>query len=104
LASVVEKETGAPEERAVISAVFHNRLKKHMRLESDPTTIYGIWDRYNGNLHKSDLLGLTPYNTYRISGLPAGPISNPGQAAVIAALHPSPAEFLYFVSHNDGTH
>jgi len=104
LASVIEKETGAPEERPLISSIFHNRLRKHMRLESDPTTIYGIWDRYAGKIHKSDLLQMTPYNTYKVSGLPAGPICNPGLDAITAALHPAQTDYFYFVSHNDGTH
>jgi UPF0755 protein len=104
LASIVEKETGAPEERPIIAGVFHNRLKKKMRLQSDPTTIYGVWDRYRGNLHKSDLLATNPYNTYTIPGLPAGPISNPGAEAIHATLNPSIHHYLYFVSKNDGTH
>lgn len=104
LASIIEKETGAPQERPMISSVFHNRLRKKMRLQSDPTTIYGIWDRYDGNLHKADLSTATPYNTYYVPALPAGPISNPGREAIRAALFPSQSDFLYFVSHNDGTH
>lgn len=104
LASMVEKETGAPQERPMISSVFHNRLQKKMRLQSDPTTIYGIWDRYDGNLHKGDMMSETPYNTYYVPGLPLGPISNPGKEALQAALYPSATDFLYFVSHNDGTH
>jgi UPF0755 protein len=104
LASIIEKETGAPQERPLISSVFHNRLQKRMRLQSDPTTIYGIWDRYDGNLHKSDLSAQNPYNTYYVPALPIGPISNPGREAIRAALYPSPSNFLYFVSHNDGTH
>ncbi|MCB9061235.1 MAG: endolytic transglycosylase MltG [Halobacteriovoraceae bacterium] len=104
LASIVEKETGAPWERSLIAGVFHNRLKKRMRLQSDPTTIYGIWHRYKGNLTKNDLLQKTEYNTYKISGLPKGPISNPGLDAIEAVLNPKDHEFLYFVSQNDGTH
>ena len=104
LASIVEKETGAPWERPLIAGVFHNRLNKGMRLQSDPTTIYGIWDRYKGNLRRSDLLEKTPYNTYKISGLPAGPIANPGLASIEAVLSPKRHSFLYFVSKNDGTH
>lgn len=104
LASMVEKETGAPEERPMISSVFHNRLKKRMRLQSDPTTIYGIWTRYKGNLRRSDLIEKTPYNTYAIAALPIGPISNPGAQALDATLQPIETEFLYFVSRNDGTH
>lgn len=104
LASMVEKETGAKVERPAIAGVFTNRLKKRMRLESDPTTIYGIWSRYNGNIRKADLLELTPYNTYKIPALPHGPISNPSMAAIQAVLHPEVHEYIFFVSKNDGTH
>jgi UPF0755 protein len=104
LASMVEKETGAKAERPAIAGVFTNRLKKRMRLESDPTTIYGIWERYTGNIKKSDLLEVTPYNTYKIPALPLGPISNPSFAAIEAVLNPESHEFLFFVSKNDGTH
>lgn len=104
LASIIEKETGASQERPLISSVFHNRLRKRMRLQSDPTTIYGIWERYRGNLSRADLLEATPYNTYAIPALPPGPISNPGREAIQAALHPTKSDYLYFVSHNDGTH
>jgi UPF0755 protein len=101
---MVEKETGAKAERPAIAGVFTNRLKKRMRLESDPTTIYGIWERYTGNIKKSDLLEVTPYNTYKIPALPLGPISNPSLAAIEAVLNPESHEFLFFVSKNDGTH
>jgi UPF0755 protein len=104
LASMVEKETGAAHERPMISSVFHNRLKKRMRLQSDPTTIYGIWERFAGNLTKADLATRTPYNTYAMAGLPTGPIANPGKEAIQAALFPAESEYLFFVSHNDGTH
>jgi UPF0755 protein len=104
LASMIEKETGAPEERAIISSVFHNRLKKQMKLQSDPTTIYGMWSRYQGKIHRSDLLAKNEYNTYAIKALPIGPIGNPGREAISAALYPSETPYLYFVSHNDGTH
>ncbi len=104
LASVVEKETGAKFERPLIAGVFTNRLKKRMRLQSDPTTVYGIWNRYKGNIRKSDLLELTPYNTYKIPALPQGPISNPSLEAINAVLNPEKHEFLFFVSKNDGTH
>lgn len=104
LASIIEKETGAPEERPLISSVFHNRLKKRMRLQSDPTTIYGIWETFNGNLKRTDLQKATDYNTYRISGLPVGPIANPGREALAAALAPAKSDYLFFVSRNDGTH
>ncbi len=104
LASVVEKETGASFERPTIAGVFLNRLKKRMRLQSDPTTIYGIWERFNGNLRKADLLEKTDYNTYTISALPIGPIANPSLEAIKAVLSPEEHSFLYFVSKNDGTH
>jgi UPF0755 protein len=104
LASIVEKETGAGWERPIIAGVFLNRLKKHMRLQSDPTTIYGIFEHFNGNLKKKHLLEKTPYNTYKISGLPKGPICNPGLEAINAVLHPKKHNYLYFVSMNDGTH
>jgi UPF0755 protein len=104
LASVVEKETGAKFERPMIAGVFTNRLKKRMRLQSDPTTVYGIWSRYKGNIKKSDLLEETPYNTYKIPALPRGPISNPSLEAIKAVLNPAEHNYLYFVSKNDGTH
>ncbi|MEO5968782.1 MAG: endolytic transglycosylase MltG [Bdellovibrionia bacterium] len=104
LASIIEKETGAAEERAIISSVFHNRLKKRMRLQSDPTTIYGMWERYKGKIHKKDLSEKNNYNTYSVSSLPEGPIGNPGKEAIQAALHPAETPYLFFVSHNDGTH
>ncbi len=103
LASIIEKEAGSREEMRDISAVFHNRLKKGYRLESDPTVIYGIPD-FDGNLTRKHLKTWTPYNTYLIYGLPPGPIANPGRTAIHAALNPSPADYLYFVSKNDGTH
>ena len=103
LASIIEKETGTPFERALISSVFHNRLKKKMRLESDPTVIYGIKD-FNGNLTRKDLKTVTPYNTYQIRGLPAGPIANPGRASLEAALYPEDTSFIYFVAKKDSTH
>jgi UPF0755 protein len=104
LASIVEKETGAAHERPAIAGVFHNRLKKRMRLQSDPTTIYGIYETYKGNLKKRHLREKTPYNTYRVNGLPKGPISNPGKESLKAVLKPSSHNNLYFVSKNDGTH
>lgn len=104
LASLVEKETGAKFERPTIAGVFTNRLKKRMRLQSDPTTIYGMWHRYTGNIRKSDLQEHTPYNTYRIPALPLGPISNPSLEAIRAVLDPEDHEYLFFVSKNDGTH
>ncbi|MBW2558844.1 MAG: endolytic transglycosylase MltG [Deltaproteobacteria bacterium] len=103
LASIIEKEGGSKGEGPLVSAVFHNRLKKGMRLQSDPTVIYGIKD-FDGNLRRSDLREKTPYNTYRIKGLPPGPICNPGMEAIKAALYPAPVDFLYFVSKNNGSH
>jgi UPF0755 protein len=104
LASMVEKETGVAEERPMIAGVFFNRLKKKMRLQSDPTTIYGIYETFDGNLRRKDLEEKTDYNTYQIPGLPIGPICNPGVEAIQAVLHPAPNQYLYFVSNNDGTH
>ncbi|MBW2123166.1 MAG: endolytic transglycosylase MltG [Deltaproteobacteria bacterium] len=103
IASIIEKETSDPRERPLVSAVIHNRLKKRIRLQSDPTVIYGIPD-FNGNLTKRDLERYTPYNTYLIKGLPPGPISNPGIESLKAALFPAQVDYLYFVSRNDGTH
>jgi UPF0755 protein len=104
LASIVEKETGAPDERPLIASVFHNRLRRGMRLETDPTVIYGI-EGFDGNLRRSDLEdAANPYNTYRIRGLPPGPIASPGRAALLAVVDPAESEYLYFVSRNDGTH
>jgi UPF0755 protein len=103
LASVIEKETGSNGEREEISAVFHNRLKKHIPLQSDPTVIYGL-PNFDGNIHKKDLSIDSPYNTYRFAGLPPGPIANPGIRSIRAALYPSSSRALYFVSKNDGTH
>jgi len=103
LASIIEKETPLPEEKPLISAVLHNRLKKKIPLQSDPTVIYGI-KNFNGNLTKEHLLKPTPYNTYLISGLPPTPICNPGKDSILAALYPAPVPYLYFVSKNDGSH
>jgi len=107
LASVVEKETGASSERPVIASVFLNRLKKGMRLQSDPTTIYGEWIKTGErlfNIRKKHLLSLNDYNTYKIKALPVGPISNPGYEAMLAVCEPKPGDYYYFVSKNDGTH
>jgi UPF0755 protein len=103
LASIVEKETGLGKERPLIAGVFLNRLNKRMRLESDPTVIYGLKD-FNGNLQRRHLVQETPYNTYVIRGLPPGPIANPGQEAIKAVLYPVKSNYLYFVSKNDGSH
>ena len=102
-ASIIEKESGVVAEQPTISSVFHNRLKKGMRLQSDPTVIYGIKD-FNGNLTKIDLQTKTPYNTYTNYGIPPGPICNPGQTSLRAALHPDKTDFLYFVATGKGTH
>ncbi|MNJ93507.1 putative aminodeoxychorismate lyase [compost metagenome] len=107
LASIIEKETGAPEERPIISSVFHNRMKKKMRLQTDPTVIYGKAEslgRIVINITKADLLTPTRYNTYTIAGLPPGPIANPGREALLAAVAPATSDYLFFVSRNDGTH
>lgn len=103
LASIIEKETAAPDERPLISAVFHNRLKLGMRLETDPTVIYGI-KNFNGNITYKDLSEITSYNTYIIDRLPPGPIASPGYASIEAALYPAITHYLFFVSKNDGTH
>ncbi|MBW2231846.1 MAG: endolytic transglycosylase MltG [Deltaproteobacteria bacterium] len=104
MASIVEKETAAAVERPLIAAVFLNRLDKGMRLETDPTVIYGIPD-FDGNLKKRHLQDPSnAYNTYRIRGLPPGPIASPGVEALVAVVRPSDSDYLYFVSRNDGTH
>lgn len=103
LASIIEKETGMPFERPIISSVFHNRLKKRIRLESDPTVIYGL-PNFDGNLTRKHLKSATIYNTYIIRGLPPGPIANPGLKSIEAALYPADTAFLYFVSKKDRTH
>jgi len=103
LASVVEKETGLASERPLVSGVFHNRLRQNIPLQSDPTVIYAL-EYFDGNIRKADLSVNSPYNTYRVRGLPPGPIANPGLAAIQAALYPTPSDFVYFVSRNDGSH
>ncbi len=103
IASIIEKETSLPEEKPLISAVFYNRLKRNMPLQSDPTVIYGIKD-FDGNLTKAHLMRPSPYNTYISLGLPPTPICNPGKDSIIAALYPASVPFLYFVSKNDGSH
>jgi len=104
MASIVEKETGQSEERPMIAAVFINRLRIGMRLQTDPTVIYGLGETFDGNLHKRDLTTDSAYNTYTRAGLPPGPIAMPGWASIHAALHPAATSVLYFVSRGDGTH
>lgn len=103
LASLVEKETGFPPERPLVSAVLHNRLRKGILLQCDPTVTYGIED-FDGNLTRQHLRTFTPYNTYVIRGLPPGPIANPGLKSLQAALHPADEDYLYFVAKGDGSH
>lgn len=104
LASIVEKETGVPEERARIAGVFVRRLQRGMRLQTDPTVIYGMGDSYDGDIRFRDLRKDTPYNTYTRSGLPPTPIAMPGKQAILAALHPADGKELYFVARGDGSH
>ncbi len=103
LASMIEKESGVKEERPFVSAVFHNRLKKGMSFDCDPTVIYGT-KGFGAPIKKIDLMTYTPYNTYRFKGYPAGPICSVSKASILAALDPAPVDYLYFVSKNDGTH
>jgi len=106
LASIIEKETAAPDERPLVAAVYRNRLRQKMGLQCDPTVIYALElrGRFNGNLTRADLAFDSPYNTYRYRGLPPGPIAAPGRLSLEAALHPAPVDYLYFVSRNDGSH
>jgi UPF0755 protein len=106
LASLIEKETSKPEERALVSAVYHNRLRIGMALQCDPTVIYALMlaGRWNGNIRRGDLQIDSPYNTYRYPGLPPGPIASPGRPSIEAALSPADVPYLYFVSRNDGSH
>ncbi len=106
MASIVEKETGDPNERPLVAGVYYNRLSKNMTLAADPSVIYAalLFGRYRGTIYASDLQFDSPYNTYKYSGLPPGPIANPGVASLEAALHPAHTAFLYFVSDNNGHH
>lgn len=103
LASIVEKETGSPNDRPAIAAVFSNRLAIGMRLQTDPTVIFGLGEAFDGNLRKKDLLTDTPWNTYTRIGLPPTPISLPGKASLLAAVQPAPSKALYFVARGDGS-
>jgi len=103
MASLIEREAKVPRERPLISAVFHNRLRVRMPLQSDPTVLYAL-SRFSGRLTKANLQAPSPYNTYVNHGLPPGPIANPGRASITAALYPAATRYLYFVSKNDGTH
>ena len=104
MASLIEKETGVPEERGEIAGVFVRRLRIGMRLQTDPTVIYGMGERYNGRITRNDLREPTPYNTYTIDGMPPTPIALVGREAIRAALNPVAGSSLYFVARGDGSH
>ena len=106
MASIVEKETAVPEERPLVAGVFYNRLTQRMALDTDPSVIYAalLANRYRGTIFASDLQYSSPYNTYRTAGLPPGPLANPGKDSLLAAMHPSKTDYLYFVSDNQGHH
>ena len=103
LASIVEKETGTAADRAMIAGVFVNRLRRHMMLQTDPTVIYGLGEKFDGDLRRQDLTRDTPYNTYTRTGLPPTPIAMPGRESLYAALHPASTDALYFVARGDGS-
>ena len=106
MASIVEKETAAPEERPLVASVYYNRLAQNIALDADPTVIYAelLAGTYLGSLHHDDMAVNSPYNTYRFPGLPPGPIGNPGRSSLEAAMHPDNSKFLYFVSNGNGHH
>ena len=106
MASIVEKETASPDERPMVASVYYNRLERHMALDADPSVIYALLlaGNYSGSLHHNDLAVDSPYNTYRFPGLPFGPIANPGQGALVAAMHPAQSQYFYFVSDGNGHH
>ncbi|MFT4939286.1 MAG: UPF0755 protein, partial [Paraglaciecola sp.] len=104
MASIIEKETAVASERPRIAAVFVNRLRINMRLQTDPTVIYGMGESFDGNIRRKDLKNSTPYNTYVIKGLPPTPIAMASKLAIDAALHPDTTEELYFVAKGDGSH
>ncbi len=103
MASIIEKETGREQDRRLVAAVFVNRLRQGMLLQTDPSVIYGLGERFDGNLRKRDLLADSPYNTYTRAGLPPTPIAMPGQASLAAALHPAASDAVYFVARGDGS-
>ena len=106
MASIVEKETAAPAERATVAGVYYNRLQRNMALQADPSVIYAslLAGRFDGSIHRSDLDYESLYNTYKFAGLPPGPIANPGRASLEAAMHPANSDYLYFVSDGNGHH